>query len=93
MEVIKRVPAKEDHLVAQTWLKNNQPIYSWYRSFLNGQGDIIRSRVAENLDPKRWKVFVAAVKSLYDIMHEMEERYPELLAANICNLDETNLTP
>jgi hypothetical protein len=36
MEVIKRVPEKADYHVAQTWLKNNQPItYSWYRSFLN----------------------------------------------------------
>jgi hypothetical protein len=50
-------------------------------------------RIAENMDPKRWKVSVAAVKSLYDIMHELEERYPELATANICSLDETNLTP
>jgi hypothetical protein len=40
MEVIKRVARKEDNHVAQTWLKNNQPNYSWYRSFLNKQGDI-----------------------------------------------------
>jgi hypothetical protein len=55
--------------------------------------DIIGSWVAENLDPKRWNVSVAAVQSLHDIIHELEERYPELPTANICNLDETNVTP
>jgi hypothetical protein len=60
---------------------------------MSRQRDIIKSRVAENMDPKRWKVFVAGVKSLYDIMQELVERYPELPAANICNLDETNMAP
>jgi hypothetical protein len=74
-------------------VKNSQPRYSWYRSFLNIKRDIIRSRVSETLDPKRWKVSITTVKSLYDIMHERVERYPEMQAAIIYNLDETNPTP
>lgn len=93
MQVIKHVPGKADHPVAESWLKHERPSYSWYRAFLDRHFDVIRSRVCENLDPKRWKVDYESVKSLYDIMEQICEQYPNLPAANVCNLDETNLTP
>ena len=93
MEVIQRVPGKSDHPVAQRWVANSRPSYTWYRSFLQRHKDKISSRVVENLDPKRWRVSLPAVESLYSIMHDLLLRYPGLPAANICNLDETNLTP
>ena len=93
MEIIRHVHNKADHPAAKAWLANNRPSYTWYRRFLWRHRDRIRSRVVENLDPKRWKVSLPAVKSLYDVMQQIMEDYPGLPAANICNLDETNLTP
>eukprot|EP00873_Tetraselmis_striata_P020029 jgi/Tetstr1/440293/TSEL_003055.t1 len=55
--------------------------------------DRIRSRVVENLDPKRWKVTLDDLKSLYAILDNMRKIYPDLPARNVCNLDETNITP
>lgn len=93
MEVVKHVPGKASHPVGQRWLVNNRPSYSWYRSFLERHKSRISSRVVENLDPKRWKVSLPAVESLYKIMQMLIQRYPGLPASNVCNLDETNLTP
>lgn len=93
MEIIRHVPGKAEHPVAQSWLFHQRPSYSWYRSFLHRHSDVMRSRVCENLDPKRWKVDYGAVKSLYDIMGDIKKRFPNLPASNVCNLDETNLTP
>ena len=33
------------------------------------------------------------VQPLYVVMEELMAKYPNLLATNLCNLDETNLTP
>ena len=93
MEVVRRASGKAYSPVAKKLLDNNRPSYSWYRKFLQRHQDKISSRVVENLDPKRWKVSLPAVESLYSIMHQLVQRYPRLPASNICNLDETNLTP
>lgn len=76
MEILRRVPGKADHPVAKKWLEHNRPSYSWYRRFLLRHRDKISSRVVENLDPKRWKVSLPAVESLYNIMHQLVQRYP-----------------
>jgi hypothetical protein len=93
MEIVKKVDRKADTKTGKAWIANNQPCYTWYRRFLDRHSDKIRSRVVENLDPKRWKVSFDDVKSLYIIMDELRKKYPDLPAANIANLDETNLTP
>eukprot|EP00873_Tetraselmis_striata_P043083 jgi/Tetstr1/463347/TSEL_008270.t1 len=92
MEVVRRVPGKANTATGKAWLNNNKPIYTWYRRFLERHSDRIRSRVVENLDPKRWKVTLDDLKSLYDILDNMRKIYPDLPARNVCNLDETNIT-
>ena len=93
MEIVKRVPSKRDHPTGKAWLRNGQPSYRWYRYFLNRHNDKIRERVVDNLDPKRWFVSVEDVKSLYEIMGSLVKKYPEIDGSDICNLDETNITP
>lgn len=93
MEIIKRIPGKAETKTGKAWIQNRRPSYTWYREFLKRHSDRISSRVCENLDPKRWKVTYNDVKSLYTIMEKLQENYPNLPARNICNLDETNLTP
>eukprot|EP00873_Tetraselmis_striata_P016270 jgi/Tetstr1/436534/TSEL_025359.t1 len=55
MEVVRRVPGKANIATGKAWLNNNKPSYTWHRRFLERHSDRIRSRVVENLDPKRWK--------------------------------------
>eukprot|EP00873_Tetraselmis_striata_P006199 jgi/Tetstr1/426463/TSEL_016764.t1 len=93
MEVVRRVPGKANTATGKAWLNNNKPSYTWYRRFLERHSDRIRSRVVENLDPKRWKVTLDDLKSLYDILDNLRKIYPDLPARNVCNLDETNITP
>ena len=76
-----------------SWIAHNRLDYKWYRTFLHRHSDRIRSRVVENLDPKRWKVSHTDVESLYTIMEDLRKKYPDLPSKNIANLDETNLTP
>eukprot|EP00873_Tetraselmis_striata_P008533 jgi/Tetstr1/428797/TSEL_018784.t1 len=56
MEIVRRVPGKQDTQSGKAWLKNGAPGYTWYRRFLNRHHDRIRARVVDNLDPKRWFV-------------------------------------
>eukprot|EP00873_Tetraselmis_striata_P000195 jgi/Tetstr1/420459/TSEL_011572.t1 len=93
MEIVRRVPGKQDTQSGKAWLKNGAPGYTWYRRFLNRQHDRIRARVVDNLDPKRWFVTYKDCKSLGDIMEKLLKLYPGTKASNIANLDETNITP
>jgi hypothetical protein len=64
MEIVKRVGRKAHTKSGSSWIANNKPGYSWYRKFLHRHLDKIRSRVVENLDPKRWKVSFTDVEYL-----------------------------
>eukprot|EP00873_Tetraselmis_striata_P036245 jgi/Tetstr1/456509/TSEL_043231.t1 len=56
MEAVQRVPGVANTATGKAWLNNNKPSYTWCRRFLERHSDRVRSRVVENLDPKRWKV-------------------------------------
>ena len=77
---------------AKKWLKKGAVSYSWYRRFLARHPEISK-RVVDSLDPKRWKVKLDDVKSLYGILEMYRQMYPGLTPAHIANLNETGLTP
>jgi hypothetical protein len=68
LEIVKRVNRKAHTKTRMSWIAHNRPDYKWYRKFLQRHSDMIRSRVVENLDPKRWRVSYTDVESLYTIM-------------------------
>jgi len=92
LEIVKRMNRKAHTKTRLSWIAHNRPDYKWYRNFLQRHSNSIRSRVVENLDPKRWKVSYKDVESLYTIMEDFRKKYPYLPSKNIANLDETNLT-
>mmetsp|Transcript_7319 Transcript_7319/g.18784 ORF Transcript_7319/g.18784 Transcript_7319/m.18784 type:complete len:294 (-) Transcript_7319:69-950(-) len=92
LQAVVQVPELQRSRSAKRWLKNGRVKYSWYRRFLARHPEL-RERVVDNRDPKRWKVSVADIKSLYDILERYRQAYPGLTPAYIANLDETGLTP
>jgi len=93
IEIVKRVGRKAHMRTGRSWIANDKLDYSWYRKFFHRHSDKIRSRVVENLDPKRWKISFTDVESLYTIMDDLHKKYTNIPTKNIANLDETNLTP
>jgi len=80
MEIVRHVPGKKDTEQGKQWLKHDTPSQAWFRAFLNRHHDRIRSRVSQNLDPKRWKVTVKDCRSLYDVLEKIHDEYPGLPA-------------
>eukprot|EP00951_Prasinocladus_malaysianus_P036509 scaffold385137_cov38-Prasinocladus_malaysianus.AAC.1 len=92
LQAVLHVPDMQRSRSAKRWLKKGTVKYSWYRRFL-ARHPQLSERVVDNLDPKRWKVSVEDIKSLYDILDRYRVLYPGLTPGHIANLDETGLTP
>ena len=79
--------------ILEGWVRRQAVGKDWMQNFLERHIKIISLRCANKLERKRWEVTPAALRSTFNVLHDLKRRYPGLTSSHMLNLDETSFKP